>query len=120
MRECQSLGKLDDMSSLLCLYTYISMIRNANSERHHLSTVTPSDFEFIQVTGKVAQVPNTTLDFQWNGNAIKTLSGVYMLSDKRFSETCTGIHSLYLNQIVTVTLKYQCQPVDVKYQQAVL
>ena len=67
-----------------------SMLRNTKSERHDLSTVTPSHFEFIQVTGKVAQVPNTTLDFQWNGNAVKTLSGqgcIYVRLTRDFRKT---------------------------------
>ena len=40
-----------------------------------LSECIPSDFEFIEMSGKQARVPQCKAGFEWEGRAVKELSG---------------------------------------------
>ena len=40
-----------------------------------LSECTPSDFEFIDMSGKQARVPQCKIGFEWDGRAVKELAG---------------------------------------------
>ena len=61
-----------------------------------LSECTPSDFEFIDMSGKQARVPQCKIGFEWDGRAVKELAGtgcVYIRLTRNInpeSETSSG------------------------------
>ncbi len=69
--------------------TILKIIRNASVPSHDLKAVTAADFEFIQMTGKVAQIPNTSPTLTWTASAVRGLSGqgaVYVRLLKSFAK----------------------------------
>ena len=68
-------------------------IQHARSDSHLFVDVKSYDFEFIQVSGKNAQVPSSSSSFTWSGSAVKSLAGqgaVYIIRLlKRFRKAPT-------------------------------
>ena len=68
----------------------LELMRNSPSDEYDLCSIRETDIQFIQVTGKVAQVPSTKPDFKWNGSSIKSLAGqgsVYVRLLRDFRKT---------------------------------
>lgn len=53
----------------------VEFLRNSKTKGYNFECCTSSDFEFMQVSGKVVQVAQTRKDFQWTGRAIRNLAG---------------------------------------------
>ena len=53
----------------------VAIIRQAEERGYNLRVCNPTNFQFIQVSGKYATVPNVRSGFAWTGDAVKSLAG---------------------------------------------
>ena len=66
----------------------LAVIKEADIPGFSLIISEATDFQFIQVSGKTASVPNVREGFTWTGDAVKSLAGqgaVYVRLTKDFS-----------------------------------
>ena len=52
----------------------VDLIKNADCPDHDFTTLGGSDLEFVKCSGKSC-IPQTAVEFEWNGEAVKSLCG---------------------------------------------
>ncbi len=53
----------------------VALVNNCSNTDYNFPTFSTQDFEFVQMVGKVAQIPTTRPGFRWDGTAVKHLAG---------------------------------------------
>ena len=53
----------------------VDLIKNADCPDHDFTTLDGSDLEFMKCSGKSCRIPQTAVEFKWNGEAVKSLCG---------------------------------------------
>ena len=53
----------------------VNLIKNAECPEHDFSSLTGLDLEFVKCSGKNCRIPQTAVEFEWNGEAVKSLCG---------------------------------------------
>ena len=53
----------------------VDLIKNADCPDHDFTTLGGSDLEFVKCSGKSCRIPQTAVEFEWNGEAVKSLCG---------------------------------------------
>ena len=90
----------------------VAIVRRAEEPGYNLRVCDPTDFQFIQVSGKSATVPNVRSGFAWTGDAVKSLAGqgaVYVHLTKDFSIFSVSDGSDSSDDLIHVSLVSVCE-----------
>ena len=88
----------------------VAIVRRAEEPGYNLRVCDPTDFQFIQVSGKSATVPNVRNG--WTGDAVKSLAGhgaVYVRLTKDFSIVSVSYGSDSSDDLIHVSLVSICE-----------
>ena len=57
------------------LVDLVNLIKNADCPEHDFAALDGSDLEFVKCSGKSCRISQTAVEFEWNGEAVKSLCG---------------------------------------------
>ena len=90
----------------------VAIVRRAEEPGYNLRVCDPTDFQFIQVSGKSATLPNVRSGFALTGYAVKSLAGqgaVYVRLTKDFSIVSVSYGSDSSDDLIHVSLVSICE-----------